>query len=202
MNKKAMILLMLGLTACAPTIQTSRVSVDEGDELSTTITDEWVKKDTELSINKLMEKMSKHKGLQRYISNSPKAPVLFVGEVQNDTSEPYLPIADLNERLLEKILEEGDFRVIDAEKRANILKEIQYQNDGMVDPAQAKKIGKQTGADVAIFGAIRMDPKTLAGKTIKEYSINLRITDLESGEVIWMGSYDISKYSKRSGSKW
>jgi hypothetical protein len=36
-----------------------------------------------------------------------------------------------------------NFTFIDAAKREHILKEITYQNDGMVDPKQAKKVGKQ-----------------------------------------------------------
>ena len=100
------------------------------------------------------------------------------------------------------MFDEGDFLVIDNQARLEILKEIQYQNGGMVDPKQAKKIGRQSGADVAIFGAIRMQPKTLDGKTIKEYSINLRITELETSDVVFMGSYDLQKYSERSGSGW
>ena len=35
-----------------------------------------------------------------------------------------------------------------------------------------------------------------------EYSVNLRITELLSSDVIWMGSYDLTKYSKRAGAKW
>ena len=100
------------------------------------------------------------------------------------------------------LLKGGDFKLVDTANREAILKEITFQNDGMVDSKQAKRIGRQSGADLAIFGSINMTPKTLNGKTIKNYSANFRITELETSDIIWMGSYDVSKYSKRSSSKW
>lgn len=201
-KKLVLALLLLSLSACAPSIKTSRVSLEESDKLASRVTDEWVKTDTENAIADLLNKIDNSKPFQRYLTQLGRQPRLFIGEVQNGTSEPYLPIADMNERLLIAMFDRGDFKIIDKEARSAILKEITYQNDGMVDPAQAKKIGRQSGADIAIFGAIHMHPKTLSGRTIKEYSVNFRITDLETSDVVFMGSYDLQKYSVRSGSKW
>ena len=72
----------------------------------------------------------------------------------------------------------------------------------MVRPEDIKKIGRASGADLIIFGNIRMKPETLSGKTIKDYSINIRMTDIESGEEVMRTRYKISKYSKRSGMSW
>src|SRR5690606_34072408 len=118
-----------------------------------------------------------HKGFQRYLATKKKQPKLFISEVQNMTSEAYFPIADFNDELLNEFSMSGEYILIDAEAREKILAEIQYQNDGMVDPRQAKSIGKAAGADLLIFGAVRMKPETRDGKTIKEYTVNLRMTD-------------------------
>ncbi len=90
---------------------------------------------------------------------------------------------------------------MDADARDAILKEVTYQNDGMVDPAQSKKVGKQSGADVMIFGDINMKPETRDGKTIKTYSVNLRLTDIQTSEEICRAREKINKYSK-GGAKW
>ena len=127
---------------------------------------------------------------------------MFIAEVQNETSEAYFPIDDLNDEFLNEVSASGDFVLIDAKARDKILKEIQYQSDGMVKASDVKKVGKATGAEVLIFGAVRMNPKTLKGKTIKEYSVNLRITDIESGEEVGRVRYKTSKYSKRGGFGW
>ena len=65
-----------------------------------------------------------------------------------------------------------------------------------------KKIGKSSGADLIVFGNINMNPKTFMGKTTKDYSVNIRITDIESGEEVARTRYKLSKYSKRNKIGW
>ena len=67
----------------------------------------------------------------------------------------------------------------------------------MVDPKTAKKVGKQTGADLMIFGNVYMKPEARDGKTIKQYSVNLRITDISSGLEIFRTRTKLSKYSEQ-----
>lgn len=72
----------------------------------------------------------------------------------------------------------------------------------MVDTAQAKSIGKQYGADVLVFGSVRMQPESRDGKTIKQYSINLRMTNLETSEELLRLRHKTSKYSEQSKTGW
>ena len=83
-----------------------------------------------------------------------------------------------------------------------ILNEITYQNDGMVDPATAKQVGRQTGADLIIFGNVFMKPQSRDGKTIKQYSVNLRMTDIERGVEVLRVRTKVSKYSEKSKYGW
>lgn len=188
--------------SCSPKIKTERISLKKSDELASTITDEWVATDTEMAVQNIIEKINSHRGFQNYLLRLGRKPKIFIGEVQNQTSEAYFPVGDLNDELLNEFSESGDYILIDADARDKILKEITYQNDGMVKPEDIKKIGRASGADLIIFGNIRMKPETLSGKTIKDYSVNIRMTDIESGEEVMRTRYKISKYSKRSGMGW
>ncbi len=188
--------------SCSPKIKTERISLQRSDELASTITDEWVATDTEMAVQNIIEKINSHRGFQNYLLRLGRKPKIFIGEVQNQTSEAYFPVGDLNDELLNEFSESGDYILIDADARDKILKEITYQNDGMVRPEDIKKIGRASGADLIIFGNIRMKPETLSGKTIKDYSINIRMTEIESGEEVMRTRYKISKYSKRSGMSW
>lgn len=188
--------------SCSPKIKTERISLQKSDELASTITDEWVATDTEMAVQNIIEKINSHRGFQNYLLRLGRKPKIFIGEVQNQTSEAYFPVGDLNDELLNEFSESGDYILIDADARDKILKEITYQNDGMVRPEDIKKIGRASGADLIIFGNIRMKPETLSGKTIKDYSINIRMTEIESGEEVMRTRYKISKYSKRSGMSW
>ena len=189
------------LTGCAD-FKAERLTTAEGDEKAMSITDEWLLTDTENTVKDVLKKMEVHKGFQKYLARLGHEPRMFIAEVQNETSEAYFPIDDLNDAILNEFLASGEFKLIDAKARERILKEIQYQNDGMVKASDVKKIGKQTGAELLMFGTIHMSPKTLNGKTIKEYTVNLRLTDIESGEEVLRVRTTTSKYSKRGGFGW
>jgi PBP1b-binding outer membrane lipoprotein LpoB len=204
MRKKYILLVLISIfvVACAPKMKSRRVSLDRADELASQITDEWVAKDTELAVKDLLKQIENHRGFQRYLAQLSRKPKIFISEVQNQTSEAYFPIGDLNDELLNEFSYSGDYILIDAAARDKILKEIQYQNDGMVDEKQVKSIGKTSGADLLIFGDIRMKPESLGGKTVKDYSVNLRMTDIEKGEEVLRVRYKTSKYSERKKIGW
>jgi TolB-like protein len=149
-----------------------------------------------------MEKLDTNRSFQRYLASLAKTPKLFIADIQNDTSEAYFPSGDFNDEFLEKLSETGDYVIIDNNSRDRLLKEITYQNDGMVKESDIKKIGKASGADVLIFGNIRMKPETLKGKTIKDYSINIRITNIETQEEVFRGRCQVNKSSVRKGKGW
>ncbi|GHU27278.1 hypothetical protein FACS1894152_3680 [Bacilli bacterium] len=195
-------LCLLVVTACAPTMNTQRVSLDKSDELAARITDKWIAKDTELAVKDVLKQVMNHRSFQQYLAKLGRKPKLFIAEVQNQTSEAYFPIADLNDELLNEFSSSGEYVLLDASAREKILKEITYQNDGMVDAKQAKSIGKASGADLLIFGDIRMKPETLEGKTIKDYSVNLRMTDIEKGEEVLRVRHKTSKYSETKKHSW
>lgn len=190
------------LASCSG-FKAQRVDRNESDEKALTITDKWVQRDTEDAVKDLIKQMDKHPTFQEFFQKHTKKKIkLFIAEVQNETSEPYFPISDINDELLNEFSLSGKYTLLDAAARSKLLSEIKYQNDGMVDPAHAKSIGKQFGADVLIFGSVRMQPETRDGKTIKQYSVNLRMTNLETSEEILRVRYKASKYSEQSKSGW
>ncbi len=186
---------ILSLSACS-SFKAERVDDSKADEKAMEITDNWVDGDTIRVIDGAIKQINVHKRFAEYSTKfNGKRIKLFVGEIRNNTAESYFPVKDLEDALLEKMSNSDNFTLIDAAKREQILKEITYQNDGMVDPKQSKKIGRQSGADVMIFGDINMKPETRDGKTIKTYTVNLRLTDIESSEEICRAREKINKFS-------
>lgn len=201
-NKLISVLFGALVFASCSSFKAERVDSKTSDEKALTITDQWVQVDTETIVSDVMKEMNEHKALKRHMMESGKQLKLFVGEVQNLTSEAYFPINDINDELLNEISKEGNFGLVDAQARESLLKEITYQNDGMVDPNTAKKVGKQTGADLMIFGNVYMKPESRDGKTIKQYSVNIRITDIEKGMEIFRTRTKLSKYSAQKKMGW
>ena len=195
------ITLSILLTSCS-SFKAERVDAAKGDEKALAITDKWVLKDTEMAIKDILEQIQKHKGFQRYLGDTKKKPKIFIMEIQNETSEPYFPIPDMNDELLNEFSASGDYTIIDNQGRDKILKEVKYQAEGMVDSSQMIQIGKQTGADLIILGAVRMNPETRDGKTLKQYTVNLRMTNLKTSEEVLRVRSKAQKYSAQAKSGW
>ena len=199
------LLLLIGLLSTLVScggFQAKRVNAEESDEKALEITDKWLSRDTENVVQEILAKINKHKGFQRFMRKFQNVPTVFIGEVKNLTSEPYFPINDINDEFLTEISSTGEFTLVDEAARERILDEISYQNDGMVDPKTAKQVGRQTGADLIIFGNVYMRPATRDGKTIKQYSINIRMTDIERGLEVLRVRSKVSKYSEKSNVGW
>ena len=193
---------VLALIPACSSFKAQRVDEAKADEKAMEITDNWVDGDTIRVIDGAIKQVYAHKRFKEYEGKfGGKRIKLFVGEIRNNTSESYFPVKDLEDALLEKVSNSDQFTLIDASRRDSLLKEITYQNDGMVDAAQAKTVGRQSGADVMIFGDINMKPESREGKTIKTYTVNIRLTDIQSAEEICRTREKINKYSE-GGTKW
>ena len=198
------LLLVLSLTIFASScggFKAKRVDANESDEKGLSITDNWMSADTTQAITDVLKQMKAHPGYGKMKAKFG-TPKVFIAEVQNQTSEAYFPIGDMNDELLNELSLSGEFELVDNQARESLLKEITYQNDGMVDPSTAKKIGKQTGADILIFGNVYMKPEKRDGKTIKEYSVNMRMTDLEKATEVLRTRTKVFKYSEKSSTGW
>jgi hypothetical protein len=68
------------------------------------ITDNWVSKDTEIAVQKVLKRITTHRGFRNWLQRHRGTPSLFVAEVQNMTAEAYFPINDINDELLKRII--------------------------------------------------------------------------------------------------
>lgn len=198
------LIIVLSLTLLATScggFKAKRVDANESDEKGLGITDNWMSADTTQAVTDIIKQIKAHPGFGKMKARH-QTPKIFIAEVQNQTSEAYFPIGDLNDELLNELSLSGEYELVDQAAREKILGEITYQNDGMVDPATVKKIGKQTGADVMIFGNVYMKPEKRDGKTIKEYSVNMRMTDIERATELLRTRTKVFKYSEKNASAW
>lgn len=198
----AAFILGLGTLSSCSSFKAERVGAERSDKEGLEVTDNWMSEDTRQAVQEALKQMESHRGFKREVKRYRGAPKVFVAEVQNNTSEAYFPIGDMNDELLFELSRSGDFVLVDAAARERILDEITYQNDGMVDPATAKQIGNQLGADLMIFGNVYMKPEKRDGKTVKEYSVNLRMTDIQRGVEILRTRSKVYKVSDKAAFGW
>lgn len=125
-------------------------------------------------------------------------PILIVYPVVNETSE-HISTGGITDEIRMKLLQSGKFRFINERQRENIQEETAYQNQGYVDPAMRVAQGRQLGADYILSGTLRSinkeQPKQwrLTKKERVYYSLDLTMTDLKTGEIVYADQAELAR---------
>lgn len=125
-------------------------------------------------------------------------PILIVYPVVNETSE-HISTGGITDEIRMKLIQSGKFRFINDGQRENIQKETAYQNQGYVDPAMRVEQGRQLGADYILSGTLRSIKKEQAKQwrlNKKEriyYSLDLTMTDLKTGEIVYADQAELAR---------
>jgi len=125
-------------------------------------------------------------------------PILIVYPVVNETSE-HISTGGITDAIRTKLVQSGRFRFINEGQRENIQKESAYQSQGYVDSAQRIEQGKQLGADYILSGTLRSIKKEqpeqmrLYKKERIYYSLDLSITDLKTGEIVYADQAELAR---------
>ncbi|MBP3741604.1 MAG: hypothetical protein J6J00_01335 [Treponema sp.] len=106
--------------------------------------------------------------------------VALTSDAQNKFVENYVTDA-----LTQSVFETGNVRIIERANLEKILAEQKFQAGGLVDDNSAKAIGKIAGVDYVCYG----DMKDIGD----EITINARIVDVESGEVLAISRTTVEK---------
>ena len=200
-KKPALILslILLFLTGCQ-TFEGQYTSPNEVRILD----DKWNDTDSRKTSEQLVSSMLKKPWLTRFIATKKTRPIVIVDEISNESHE-HIDTKAITSSIRNELINSGKVRFLNAKQRTKIIKEIKYQNQsGMVDPAKAKKAGKQFGAGFMLSG--RMNSFTHQHqdanfKTIA-YQVDLILTNLETAEIEWSEQYKIKKTFKHSNTRW
>ncbi len=127
-------------------------------------------------------------------------PILIIYPIANETSE-HISTSGITDDIRLNLIKSGKFRFINEAQRRNVQREIAYQAQGYVNPAQRIQVGKQLGADYILSGALRSIEKKqprqirLTKKKLVYYSLNLELTDLTTGEIAWADKVELARES-------
>lgn len=131
--------------------------------------------------------------------------IVYMGGIRNETKE-HINLEAMNDSISTELLRSKRFRLAADQKGQNELgDQVRFQNEsGRVAEEQAKKFGKQIGADVVLYGTLYSIEKK-KGRSIENlgtktedlyYQFTFKCVNIESGEIIWQENKDIRKVQK------
>ena len=151
---------------------------------------------------KIVDKLTESLLAARQATASATKPILIVYPITNETSE-HISTSGISDDIRLKLIQSGAYRFINEAQRGNIQKETAYQTAGHVDPSMQLTKGKQLGADYILSGTLRSIAKKeqrqirLTKTKLIYYSLNLEMTDLNTGEITWADNVEIARESSR-----
>lgn len=136
------------------------------------------------------------------VSTENDKPIIVVYGIDNETSE-HINTGGITDDIRLALINSGEYRFINRKQRDNMLDETDYQYAGFVPPEQRVSEGRQLGADYILSGTLRSIEKKqprqwrLNRRELIYYSMNLELTDLETGEIAWADNVEIARESSR-----
>ncbi len=146
--------------------------------------------------------------LSKYpLDRAANRPVLIVYGVANRTSE-HISTSAITDDIRQILLESGRVRFVNKIQRDNIARETSYQYGGSVAAETRIAKARQVGAQYMLTGTLRSIKKTeprqvrLRKKTLMYYSLNMELTDIETGLIEWTDSTEVIRESAKPFIGW
>lgn len=191
--KTGLVLVVLGLlTSCAATTRTLDPDVEKHYDASYGFSDK------KQIVNTLTDSLLSSAS----ISTETSKPIVIVYGIDNETSE-HINTGGITDDIRLALIKTGEYRFINRKQRDNLAAEADYQYAGFVAPEQRVNEGRQLGADFILSGTLRSIEKEqsrqwrLNKRELIYYSMNLELTNLETGEISWADNVEIARESSR-----
>lgn len=188
-------MMVIGFMAGCGTVKVQRVDISKTIDLS----GRWNDSDARMVSQEMIANCLKSAWLDEFYKKHGQNPVVIVGTVVNKTSE------HINSDVFVKSLEESLLSsgkvvfVASKNERLEVREERKGQNEeGWTDPETIKPIGKETGADFMLKGAINSVTDELKGKQTTLYQVTLELVDMTTNRVTWLGKTELKKLVSRA----
>ncbi len=185
-----LIFLVLGFFSCAR--QITRISPNQQVDLS----GRWNDTDSRLAAEALINQVLNQGWIDNYHETFKKKPIVTVGLITNKSSEHI--DSDTYIKDIEKaILNDGRVRLVQAGSKREELRQERADQQDFASRETIKKWGRELGADFILQGDISSIIDNYKKEKLRYYQLNLELTNIETGELIWIGDKKIKKYINR-----
>ncbi len=136
--------------------------------------------------------------LSRAAYGSGETPILVVYDVVNETSE-HISTSGITDDIRLALLQSGRYRFISREQRANLKAELAEQGASAQREASARKLGAQLILAGSLRSIEKKQPRQwrLNRKKLVYYSLNLELTDIQTGEIRWADKAELARESSQ-----
>jgi TolB-like protein len=135
---------------------------------------------------------------QRTIKGAPDLPIVAIWPIQNATTQ------HLDEQMLTllssietALVNTGSVRVVDRGSQESLAREVGIQQRANYDPASARRLGRQLGAEYFFTGKITSVDERLNKMRRVQYTLFLQVIEIETGLIGFQNEVTRSKALQR-----
>lgn len=178
------------LTAC----QTRSVTrIDPSTQID--LSGRWNDVDSRKVADQMIYDLFDSPSFKNYAAEKKRKPVIIVGEIRNKTSEHI--DADNFIKKFEVVIHNSNMAdLVESGAFRDKLRVERAEQQDYAEASTVKQWGKESGADVMLFGEMTSETDTYNNKRVVNYITTLFLTDVETNKRIWYGQNEIKKYVK------
>ncbi|MDR2222110.1 MAG: penicillin-binding protein activator LpoB [Flavobacteriaceae bacterium] len=189
----ALLLAGAGILSTSCGRQVTRVSTEETIDIS----GKWNNTDS----REVAEEMTNQILSGAWIGNhqeefAGKKPVVIVGVVNNKSHE-HIDAETFVKDVEQSFIKSQRVRLVQGGKKREELRGERADQQTNASVSTMKKFGLENGADYILQGSINSIVDAHKKKKVVYYQVNLELSHIQTGEVVWIGDKKIAKYVKR-----
>lgn len=191
MKRIALLFLCLFIFACSTQRQVTRV-----DESSTyDLSGRWNDVDSRMVSEEMIEDSLTGFWIRDFSSDTNKLPVLIVGLIRNKTTEHIS--TDIFIKDIERaFINSGKVRIVQAGEARDELRRERLNQEQDMAIQTTMRWGKELGANFILQGVLNSITDQIDKKKVVFYQTDLEISNIETGEKVWIGTKKIKKFIK------
>lgn len=192
-------LFLIGLvtSSCSSMPQVTRVGTDTVRDLS----GRWNDTDSRLVAEEMVRDALSRPWLESYTGKTRKAPTVIVGTVLNRSHE-HINVQTFIKDLERELTNSGRVQFVASKSERQEIREERTDQQQFASEESAKGLGKESGADYMLKGAINTIIDQAGGTKAVFYQVDLELFDVEKNVKVWSGQKKIKKIIERSRLGW
>jgi len=187
-DMRALIIILAFLTiSCARSV--SRIEPNTQIDLS----GRWNDSDSRLVADKMIADLMSSERFKEYAKAKGTKPAIIIGLMKNKTSE-HIDADNYIKKLEAAIFNSNIANLVENDEFRDNLRVERANQQEFSDPATVKQWGKETGADLMLFGEMTSETDVYNKERVVNYVTTLFLTDMETNQRVWYGQQEIKKH--------
>lgn len=155
----------------------------------------WNDTDSRMVAEKMVNDLFASERFKEYAQQRNKKPVIVVGLIRNKTSE-HIDAANYIKKFEMAIYNSNAADLVESDEFRDQLRKERAEQQDFADPATVAQWGKETGADLMLFGEMTSETDSHNNRRVVNYITTLFLTNVETNKRVWYGQHEIKKLVK------